>query len=290
MFWNSPVNKQKEERERFSPPRVVIGIALAFLLILAFLYPEKPVVQVLEHNGSGSPTARHYLTAMLRKQPDNTALRLKLADAQIQAGQNREALATLSSLAMNMAGADGQLCSTLRLAALKGILSSGKSLAPDEKRQLLKEYDTNLQVLLAAKPALPRLRHYLADAQAAGATVSAEKIVALLPAQQQPSSRVPGQASAPPMDYRAQAAVFFRDMPKAASLAERRELFYKGVRMLQSGNLLNDALAEADRNIDGLANDQAVLVFLTKLALAAGQPDKAQVYVRKALGMTRNRT
>jgi len=86
-------------------------------------------------------------------------------------------------------------------------------------------------------------------------------------------------------DYRKAAAICFERMKQADTIAKRRALFFRAVRILQAGNLPLEAFDAGERHMGGLSSDRATLVFLTKVGLAAGQPARAQRLVKKALGM-----
>ena len=59
-------------------------------------------------------------------------------------------------------------------------------------------------------------------------------------------------------------------------------------RSLQSGNLVQEALAAAEQHLfEELAGDSTVLKFLIRLSLAANRPDRAQRYAWRALGIDR---
>ena len=88
-----------------------------------------------------------------------------------------------------------------------------------------------------------------------------------------------------PDAYRRRAQSAFDQMNTAASLEQRRTLFFRAIRILQEGNLLMEALTAADAHIGRLAGDRETLIFLTRLALSANRPDLAQVYIRRALGL-----
>lgn len=72
--------------------------------------------------------------------------------------------------------------------------------------------------------------------------------------------------------FAAQAASSNRDAARAAFIA--------GVRALQAGNLLDEALAQAQRHVDGLADDRQTLEVLLQLARAAQRPDLVDRYAR----------
>lgn len=88
-----------------------------------------------------------------------------------------------------------------------------------------------------------------------------------------------------PDTYRHRAQSLFEQMNAAASLEQRRALFFRAIRVLQEGNLLLEALAAAEAHLGPLAADRETLIFLTRLALSANRPDLAQNYIRRALGL-----
>jgi hypothetical protein len=81
-------------------------------------------------------------------------------------------------------------------------------------------------------------------------------------------------------DYRAAADAWFRRQAAAQTRDEQRRCFIAGIRALQSGNRLADALAAADARLGPLADDPATLVVLLNLARAAGRPDRVDRYAR----------
>ncbi|MFC0399067.1 tetratricopeptide repeat protein [Paraburkholderia rhizosphaerae] len=81
-------------------------------------------------------------------------------------------------------------------------------------------------------------------------------------------------------DYRAAADAWFRKQTAAQTRDEQRRCFIEGIRALQSGNLLADALAAADAHLGTLADDPATLVVLLNVARAANRPDAVDRYAR----------
>ncbi|HEY3598862.1 MAG TPA: tetratricopeptide repeat protein, partial [Paraburkholderia sp.] len=81
-------------------------------------------------------------------------------------------------------------------------------------------------------------------------------------------------------DYRTAADAWFRQQAVAQTRDEQRRCFIAGIRTLQSGNLLNDALAAADQHLGTLANDPATLIVLLNLARAANRPDLVNRYAK----------
>lgn len=83
--------------------------------------------------------------------------------------------------------------------------------------------------------------------------------------------------------YQQSADYYFKAEQMSASYMKRKEFYIAGLKSLQSGNLLQKAMIAAEQHINGLADDQDVLVFLTRLALAANKPQLANNYITTAL-------
>lgn len=86
-------------------------------------------------------------------------------------------------------------------------------------------------------------------------------------------------------DYRAAAQALFDQQATAGSLVLRRRYFIDGLRVLQSGNMLSEAMVQAQRRVGDLNNDVETLRFLTRLALSANRPDLAELYARRLLAL-----
>ncbi|MCL6469220.1 MAG: signal peptidase, partial [Ralstonia sp.] len=88
-------------------------------------------------------------------------------------------------------------------------------------------------------------------------------------------------------EYRAAAAANFAAQATATSRDEQRRYFIAGLKALQAGNLLDDAMTEAQRRVGPLIDDTETLRFLTRLAMACNRPDLADQYARRLLRLSR---
>jgi outer membrane PBP1 activator LpoA protein len=137
---------------------------------------------------------------------------------------------------------------------------------------------------------------YRTDADRVGDSATAQRLKLLL----KPFTDAPATASAPDTpdssaaaaianrDYRGAARIYFSEMQRSTNSNQRRRFFLSGVRALQSGNLIAEALAAGESHINGLAKDRETLLFMARLALAANRPERSQLYIRHALGMSTN--
>ncbi|BCA78835.1 hypothetical protein [Desulfuromonas sp. AOP6] len=236
MFLNFSALENPSQRERFSRLLAVIGIAVAFMGVLALFYPEQELLHLVRQDNTKGPATRVYLQALLRTRPQDHDLRLRLATQYMDMEQYRQALRVLDAAIGEVSVAERERYAELIVASLERLFALDQA---DAWRQRLQTLGRNIETT-------------------------------------DPTG---------PDTYRRRAQSAFEQMRTAASLEQRRSLFFKAIRVLQEGNLLMEALAAADAHIGPLAGDRETLIFLSRLALAANRPDLAQVYIRRALGI-----
>jgi len=283
-------NPDTPKRERFATPLSVIGIFFAFMLVLVLLYPEQGLLGVL--GASDDATTIRYREALLRIRPNDTALRLRVAGSLVRSGSSRRALEVLSGVPAGITGAQKHLLVELKYLALKSMFAQS---APGSIEWLrLKPLVALAATELGGKnPPAWRLRDFANDARKAGDMEASQKYSQKLVAMENLVNAAPDDEVTKVQttgDYRKAASICFELMKQTDTLAKRRELFFRAVRMLQAGNLPKEAFEAGERNIDGLYSDRTTLIFLIKAGLAAGQPDRAQRLARRALGMERPST
>ncbi|MRR56094.1 MAG: hypothetical protein EG822_16600 [Deltaproteobacteria bacterium] len=253
MLSKPSAENRAKTRERFSDPLFSFAIVLLFLLLLFALFPEKRIIESMGRSSARSPLVLSYREAFLRTRPADAELRLKLAEGLTDSAQFDRALKVLGEHEGPwLKHREGYL--KVRYRALQGRLESG-ALSAAERKPLQDDYSRVERELAAINPSLPAREKNMAAAGSSG-----------------------------PESYREKAKGFFRSMKEVDSVVKRRDLFIKGVRSLQAGNLPAEALTEGEANISGLEADRETLLFMTKIALAAGNPAAAQRFISKALG------
>lgn len=254
MLSKPSAENRANTRERFSDPLLSFGIVLLFLLLLFALFPEKRIMETMARSPAKSRLVLSYREAFLRTMPYDSGLRVKLAEGLTESGQFKRALKVLDEHEGTwLKHREGYL--KVRYRALKGRLES-KALTPGERNQLQDEFSRVARELDSVNPAFLAREKSLATA---GTTA--------------------------PESYLERARRYFGAMKEAGSVAKRRELFMKGVKALQSGNLPVEALTEGEANMTGLESDRETLLFMTRIALGAGRPAAAQRFISRALGM-----
>ncbi|MDD2499679.1 MAG: hypothetical protein PHN92_02540 [Geobacter sp.] len=279
---NLSAENSKPERERFSRPAAVVGIIAGFLLLLIFLYPEQTLHRMLSKEGHRTAAGRSYLVAALRMHPGDHQLRLVLAQAWLSIGCYQKALAVLDGFPAVVPVPIRQQADQLRYGILREQL-----LDVDDNSVARDTFRGQAYKLLQAA----RLKQEIDTIEYDATSLALPELVTA--AQQRrkllyPTAIAINDGKQPGVDsYRQTASVAFAAMAKATTTAERRASFLKAVLALQSGNLVQEALYEGERHLAPLAQDQESLMVMTRIALAAGKPDKAQHFIRRALGMSR---
>ncbi len=265
-------------------------------VILTLLYP----VQELERrlvDTADSKLASSYLDNLLRSEPENPRLRMVLARSQIRLGETDKARDILRpALESAEDGLRREAWWTLWEMYREEVRRLRK-LAPgvDRDTLLVRLRDEQLaaagaMVDLLLEPGRiievartmygldePRLSELLFDrlAQVLGRGDAAVRFYE--------------QASATALahgDYRGAAAVFMHARQAADEPVVARKLFQQAVQVLQSGNLLPEALELAEAHIESYRDDQQTLVMVINLARSAGRPDVADRYVRWLLRLS----
>lgn len=286
-----PANESKSaapaKRERLLPPALVMTFTAMVGVGLALMFPRETLRERLLGQGrtiDGLTLA--YLEAWWKAAPDDTGFMSVLAEQYARSGRLEEAEAMLA-----------------RMRAIQGVDLSGQILRT--------RIDIAQQRAYAALPDTPERDRYLAQlkgllTEAAGRRWPLDDLQALATQAREVNAsdaatrfyqelarvdrahaafwnRKLADMALAGGNYREAARSLFDEQARATTLAEQRSLFLKALQILQSGNLLDEALAEAERRDGPLLDDPEVLRYLTRLALAANRPDLASRYVERLL-------
>lgn len=262
--------------------------------MLALVYPKVSLQQRLEvanASGRSDQLTVEYIKVFLKAQPANAALRAELVKQMIDLGQFEEARQQLALLQM-----DSSASARLSAAWLQYRIRQQEAFAlppgSPERASMLAQLHEQLTVLMTYPLTAQQWLILSQDALALGDSASARAAFARLLADGGPADMPYAEAvrlghqSLGVGDYHSSASFYLLAMHHAGSLDARRENFLDAMRTLQAGGLYQEALAAADANIGSLANDKAVLLFLTHLAQAANRPDAAERYVKQLLQLS----
>ncbi|ABB32192.1 putative signal peptide protein [Geobacter metallireducens RCH3] len=289
MPWRSRVNNPHPlERARFLKPVTVLGVFCTFVAVLALLFPERSLLKSLD--GKEDAATIRYREEILRVRPNDAGLRIKVAESLFRSGNYPKTLETLKQLPAGLSTEQKRTVAELRYNTFQNMLL-GAGIGTPQWQSLKPRVRSAAMELTGPNPSLWRLQQLASDARKAGDLDAWGKYQKEIAAREA-TAVTAGQPRQDPFtlalarrDYRAAAAICFSGMHKAATVQQRRGLFMKGVRTLQAGNLPLEALRAGEQHLDGLSGDRSTLIFLTRVSLAANQPQRAQYFVRKALGM-----
>ncbi|RQH07104.1 tetratricopeptide repeat protein [Paraburkholderia dinghuensis] len=280
------------ERQRLFSPTVVavFGALVTLMLVLAFPR-EKLEARLLGGNDAGSLTIA-YLEAWLRADPDNEEVLAELTNQYLKGSRIADAQRTLERLSRSKAPGAPQMALAIRLSVAERQLYE---LVPDDPKRpaRIAAFDSLLRRAADFKWSNEQLATLAGQARAlndgALAAQFYKQLVAADPANAKAWRVADAEVQLGNGRYQEAADAWFAAQADAPTLGERRALFLAGLRALQSGNLLPQALDAANRHVGDLADDPDTLRYLTRLAMAAGRPDVAEIYVKRLLKMSLRR-
>ena len=282
----SELNVNDKSRERLFPwwSMLLFGATVAAMLLLFF--PQRWLLSQVGQTRPGDRVSEQYLATLLASQPDNAELRLALV-RQYLAGngwpQARKALAPLLHSADPQQRATAQL---LQFDSIAGQMAAEVEDSP-ARAQLLQQLwqftasstQTSARLTLLANEAERQNRYDIAS----------RVYQQLIEANPDDAPRWLEQAAQSALargQYQDAAARYFQAQQLAHTLPLRRRYLLAGLRTLQSGNLLPQAVAAAREHAGTLADDRETQLFLVKLCRAAGDLNEAERYARKLLQMS----
>ncbi len=275
-------------RLRLTSPWALLGLAVAVVVALVLVFPRQRLIEQTAQEPADALNV-NYLKNLLRTDPENSELRLTLAGKQVELGNFDDAIFALGFIYKSGDAAARRRAKWLdfqiQLKKVEALPADASGRRREDAR--LRE---QFEAVIADETKTPQLielaelalRLGLRDISAGlyqriaagGSEVSLEWLEA--------SARVVlGDGN-----YPLAATLYFTAQNRAHALEDQRRYLLAGLRTLQSGNLLREALAAADRQAAGFEGDDATLLFLIQLARAANDLPRAERYVKKLLRMS----
>lgn len=290
-----PVQRSRLAAAEFVRPRVIAPPALAAFVALVcvamvLMFPYRVLVERTLSAKRGDALTVAYLHNLLRTDAGNAELRIALAQQLGSRGDTAEARAILAPL-LNAADPqirgeahwlDWTLLEQEAFAHPADSPARQAAMARLRDRLLALSRETGLREtdrIALARKALsygePALAHDLFEQIARsnsdlGAGWYAEAARAVL-----------AQG-----EYEGASQLLAIARARSYGLDAQRRYFIESIRALQAGNLLDQALATAERELGTLADDTETLYFMVELARAANRPDIADRYARRMLRMS----
>lgn len=266
------------------PPRLRLvrtwQLALTALLavgLLRAIYPQQKLVQRLYDQERLDDLSLSYVQNLYRTEPQNLDLKILLARTQPDV-RAEDLEAALTGVLQN---GDLRQRSEARLLLLKSYEAALRHSSPQAST-----YERKLRNLVAgvANDGVPP---HLAGAFAATAfrlSMSQDGLRLLAQISQgEPVTALRGYAESALAQGRHELAAEYYLLARSQT-AERdlaRLYFQKGIASLMAASLFPQAMAAAERSLGDLQNDPETLRFLTRTALAAGEPSRAAEYAER---------
>lgn len=276
------------KRERLAHPFFIALFGAVVAFALALMLPHERLVQRLKHAEPNALSVA-YLEAWLRVKHDDLELISVLAHQYIQSGRSEEADPLVARMLL---APDATVRRNALLLQIQIAEQRVYALQPEDPQRAA--------LLQAVATALTKTQEYTWDT-AALQNLAAQSRALNLPAlsaafyrrlaQQDPAHSGAWQALVSELSlagsrYRDAAMAAFAAQTASTSLADQRKYFLSGLKALQSGNLLQLALTEAqERAGPFLENDAETLRFLITLARSANRPDLAEKYAKRLLSV-----
>ncbi len=272
------------ERQRFFPLPVVLVLGALIGAMLVLAYPRgKLDARVLAGTDSLSIA---YLEAWLRIQPDNADVQTALTRAYLRGGRSADVTRMIDRLDASADPAARQNALAIRISIAQRNLYSLKPNDPARPARI-RELDALLAQAVDRPWDLDALTALARQARGLGDNPLAGRYYAEL------AKRDPAHSDAwlaelaathlGGQNYQQAADAWFAVQARATTRAARRDAFISGVKALQSGNRMTQAMTAAQAHVGDLIDDPDTLRFLSNTALAAGRPDLAAQYVRRLL-------
>jgi len=273
------------KRQRLLPPLQLAGFGVLLLLLLFLVFPRDSLQNRLLGNEQADVLAVAYLEAWQRVEPHNIDVLTTLSREYLKGNRPDDAARLLARLRESADPLARQNALLIEI----GIAQSEMFAAT--RPELKQQRKSDLLALLTQAVPLPwNLRQLQALAEAAnlsGALALSGRFYSLLA--RADSARAfywygkSAQLYIGQLEFREAAQAYFAAQAQAHSRIDQRRSFIAALSVLQMGNLLPEAINAASAHIGPLANDTVSLRFLARLALAAGRPDLAAIYVARLL-------
>ncbi|MBV8271714.1 MAG: hypothetical protein JO067_05520 [Cupriavidus sp.] len=275
------------ERERLLPPWVLLIFLVVVGTGLALIFPRETLRERLLGQGRTlDALAVAYLEAWYRVAPDDADFVEVLAEQYARTGHLEQAEALLARMASRPGGQMAGPVLRIRITIARQRANAAPPGTPARESDM-RQLRELLQAATARQWAVAELQQLATVAREAGAQ---EEAVAFYRALAQKDTahadywnRSLATTALASGNYREAAAALFEAQARATSIDQQRSLYLEALRTLQSGNLLDEALVQAERHGGALLDDPEVLRYLTRLALAANRPDIASRYVERLI-------
>ncbi|WP_233216813.1 tetratricopeptide repeat protein [Trinickia dabaoshanensis] len=271
------------DRPRIATPLMLAGAACAIVCALAATYVAGGLRARIVNDAAPSELTVAYLEAWLRSAPSDPLYLSALANQYLALGRCNEAHRAAARLAALGVQRSRRQAIQIELRCDEQRAFAAPADSP-QRAALLVRVATELDIAMQEEWNAAQLQALASQALAVGApTIAARYQERLARAEPARAAYWQGQSARQWLaagEYRRAAQAYFTAQAQARNRDEARAAFIAAVRALQAGNLLDDALTQAQAHLAGLDNDRQSLEVLLQLARAAHRPDLVDRYAR----------
>ncbi len=256
-------------RLRLISPATTLALAAVIAAALVVLFPQQELLDRVNKARRDDPLTVQYLVNLHRKNPANIDTALLLAGARLSLGEAGEAVRLITPLESHADGSVRRRALLVHAEALPEGAPRAAFLATKLGEAWTREELARIAVYARGTK----------DADLRRAVYTRIGSLEKDPAWFERSAReVLGEG-----DYRLAAEFWFTACKLARDPTTQKRYFLEGIRTLQSGNLLSEAMAAAESNLGSLSQDEETVLAVVKLALASGRPDIAERWMKRML-------
>ncbi len=275
-------------QERLLSPWAVLLLAGAVSALLVLLFPREPLRREIAGSNRMDAVGLVFARALVGAMPEQQGLRLALAKRYLAVGETEAARQAIAPL---LAGGEPGLMGDAKLLLFH--ITERETYAWPEGSPSRGEGVARLRAQLAElftrswdAPQWAELGERALELGEQQYAMAAYQRLAALPGEA--AARWAAKAAEVALgqgDYRVASRLYLEAGEKAETLEQRRAAFLSGLKALQSGNLMEEALQAAERHAGPLLEDEPTLLYLVMLARAADRPALAERYVKVLLRM-----
>ena len=280
------------KRLRIAPTWLVGVMSVSVVGLLYVAHPRGGIQARLATTDSPSALSIAYLEALLRSKPTDVDLLTFLGNQYYKVGRDSDARKIANRMA-TMPG-DGIRRAAMLLKIDVDVRTANGMHDDDPARA------TQLDIVRKELADAARLQWSISDTRrlaATAASTNAQQVAKQLYVRletQDPSNAKRWNAEVVRYamfegDYRTAADGWFRAQQMSTDINDQRRCFIAGIRVLQSGNMLDAALAAADKYGGAFTRDRQVLIVLLNLARGARATDRVDRYAKALAGYAQAR-
>lgn len=282
MNSSSPV--QPKITELYFLPRLLIAaFGICIVAMSVWLFPNHIIPDFAVTLTNPQPLTAFYLENMNQREPQNTTIQIALIEQYIGLYEWTKADALLNTLALNTAQHD----QWVRLEFIKNVSQAYRLPKGSERTNALLKFKEAIPTLLnlTFTPEQESALGYVALKLAAPDTALAffQKVIQANPNQSATFYENIAQVALENSEYDIAAQFYLEASAKQTLIELKRVDVIEALKAYQAGNLMAKGITVIAGLPDAIINNQAMLIFLTKYAIAANRPDLATDYITRSL-------